>query len=160
MRASIVKGQGCGLLVFHAILKEGAHIGNLDGTASGRQRGKHLAPVALGVEPLVQNRHHPPVVARSQQPPDALLQAQDRLWQQIFTEPVGACRFHFADAGLVHWVVGGVERELVNRDERKRLAYYIHTLPEALETEEDGAGLLAELAQHLDARDVASLHDE
>src|SRR5258708_2835403 len=45
-----------------------------DGAARGRQRGQHLPAVALGVQPLVENRQHATVVVGAQEAPDALLQ--------------------------------------------------------------------------------------
>src|SRR5690348_8495444 len=42
--------------------EEGADVADLDGALGGRQRGEHLAAVALGVQALVEDRHHAAVI--------------------------------------------------------------------------------------------------
>src|SRR5689334_23521084 len=52
--------------------RAGAHLGV-------RQRVEKLLAVFLGQQPLVEHRHDATILLRADQPPEALLEAQDRL---------------------------------------------------------------------------------
>ncbi len=74
-------------------------------------------------------------------------------------EAVHALLFHHFDAGRQHGIVGRRERQLVDDDQRQRVAAHVHPFPETLAADQHAVTGLAELVQQFRAPLVA-LHEQ
>jgi hypothetical protein len=74
-RGSVAQwGEGAGDKLPFGAIEERAHGLDVADAARGRQRQQHLPPITFGLDAFVEDGHHAAVVARADQPPDALLE--------------------------------------------------------------------------------------
>ena len=123
---------------------------------------RQALPDALAVvfadETRVADHQHAAVVLVADQPSRTLLQVDDGARQLEFHERVASLFVQFRDASRQHRIIRRRERQLVDDDQRQRLAAHIHPFPERLAAQQHRVAVLAEAREQLVARTFALDH--
>src|SRR5512146_2047548 len=126
---------------------EELHRHGLVARALHRRQALPDAPaVVLADDARVADHQHAAVVLVADQASRALLQRDDGARQLVFHEGVSPLFLQLFDARRQHRVVRRGERQLVDDDQRQRLAAHVHALPERLASEQHRVAVLPEPA--------------
>lgn len=118
------------------------------------------AAVGLGGDAAVEDGDGAVVVSGADEAADALTELEDGFGKCILHEGVSAAGLNGFEAGFDEGVVGNGEGEASDDDVAEGVALYVDTHPEAVEPEEYGGVVLAELVEHLAGRCAGSLDEE
>ena len=124
-------------------------------TGHGGKRLEEGPAVRLRAHPRVEDRDHAAVGMRADQPPEPLPQLEHRRGQRVLAEPVAAERVDSLAARLDERVARRRERQLVDHEQRERLARHVDSLPEGRRGDEHRGDLLAEALEQALARRLA-----
>ena len=91
------------------------------------------------------------------QPPEALLEFNDRLRRLIITKRITSSRFDGFQASFQERMIRHTERQPRNNHVLKRITGNIHTLPEAVGPKQDGSLIGTKAFQHCRTRQSLSL---
>ena len=123
---------------------------------AARQRGQERPPVRACVRRRGSRIATTPSSSWLRiRPPEALAELQHRRRERVVAEPVAAGGLDRLAARLVERVAGRRERQLVDHEQRERLAGDVDALPEGRGREQHGVDLGAEALEQPLARRVA-----
>src|SRR5487761_2007161 len=103
-----------------------------------RQGGEKRAPVGFRADARIADHDDAEILEVADQPARTLFQRQYRLRQLVFHEPVAAAAPDALEAGREQRIIGRRERQLVDRDDRQRLALDVDAFPKAPRREQHG----------------------
>ena len=124
------------------------------------QRGsacEECAAVGPRAQPRIEDGDDTAIRVAANQPAEALAQLEHRGRQCVVAEPVAAQTLDCLAACFVERIARSRERELVDHEQRQRLARHVHALPERRRREQDRTDLVAEALEQALARRV-TLH--
>src|SRR5829696_28256 len=121
---------------------------------SGRKRLEEAAAVRPRAQPRVEDGHDALISVAPDQAPETLAQLQDCRGKRVLREPVASLPRDALAARLDERIPRGREWQLVDHEERERLALDVDPLPEGRGREEDRVDVLAEPLQEPLARRV------
>src|ERR1019366_7872544 len=105
--------------------------GDIPGGRVRRKRFQKDFTILHALDAVVENGQYAAIGARADQPPEALLERQNRLRYLVFREGVAAVFLQGLDARRDDGVGGHGERQLVHNHAGKLLAANVNALPEA-----------------------------
>ena len=118
------------------------------------------AAVGLGGDAAVENGDGAVVVGGTDKAADPLAEFEDGFGEGIFHEGVSAAGLNGFEACFDEGVVGYGEGKAGDDDVAEGIALDIDAHPKAVESEEDGGVVLAELVEHLTGGNAGALHEK
>ena len=127
-------------------------------SGSAAAPARNARPYGARAQPRIEDRDDAAVGVAADQPAEALPQLQHRGRQRVVAEPVAAETLDRLAARLVQRVARRRERQLVDHEQRQRLARHVDALPERRRREQHRADLVAEPLEQALARRL-TLHE-